>query len=150
MRRHRFCFFHKRFSEERIRVGADHAKTDRTRNDRRDRQTFDLPVLEDANSIQISLMQIVRMLAAGDMEPKTAGLILYALQTASHNLRRTNFEPVNMHNVVLNPRDVEQTLLGETIWEDEDFETEEDCEDEEEDDPCAKIIAKYKTPPKLQ
>ena len=114
MRRHRFCYFHKRFHEERIRVGADHA--------RRARPSIDLPVLEDANSIQVSLMQVMRLLAAGELDSRTAGLFLYALQTASFNLRHTNFEPVDIHDVVLNPHDVDETPLGSSIWDDEDFE----------------------------
>ena len=123
LRRNRFCFFHKRFQTERITVNQARA--------RRRAAIFDLPVLEDANSIQVSLMQIMRLLALGHLDSKTAGLLLYALQTASINLRRTNFEP-SMHNIVLDPRTVGDTLLGENIWNDEDFEDEDDEEAERE------------------
>jgi hypothetical protein len=75
-------------------------------------------------------MQIMRLLTLGHLDPKTAGLLLYALQTASANLRRTNFEPL-MHNVVLDPRQVDQTPLGAHIWDDEDFEEEADDEEAE-------------------
>src|SRR5207237_5419028 len=51
-------------------------------------------------------------------------------QTASSNLSRTSFEPY-MHNVVLDPRAVDETSLGASIWEDSDFRTSED-EDEAE------------------
>ena len=61
---------------------------------RRGVATFILPVLEDANSIQIALMQVMRLILSGQLDPKTASLLLYALQTASSNLGRTNFEPV--------------------------------------------------------
>jgi hypothetical protein len=121
LRRNRFCFFHKRFQTERIAVNQARA--------RRRAAIFDLPVLEDANSIQVSLMQIMRLLALGHLDPKTAGLLLYALQTASINLRRTNFEP-SIHNVVLDPRAVGDVPLGAHAWDDEDFEDEEDEEDE--------------------
>ena len=122
LRRNRFCFFHKRFQTERIAVNQARA--------RRRAAIFDLPVLEDANSIQVSLMQIMRLLALGHLDAKTAGLLLYALQTASINLRRTNFEP-SMHNVVLDPKAVGDVPLGAHAWDDEDFEDEEYDEEAE-------------------
>src|SRR5947209_5488258 len=120
LRRNRFCFFHKRFQDERIKLSADRA--------RRGVATFILPVLEDANSVQIALMQVIRLLVSQQIEHKTASLLLYALQTASTNLRLTNFKPLT-NDVILDPRDVADTPLDEHIWEDEDFE-EEDSEAE--------------------
>ncbi|MBZ5689423.1 MAG: hypothetical protein LAP86_30860, partial [Acidobacteriia bacterium] len=120
LRRNRFCYFHKRYQEERIRLNVDRR--------RRGTATFFLPVLEDANSIQMSLMQIVRLLLTGQIEHKTASLLLYALQTASANLRLTNFKP-RVHEVVLDPRDAAESSLDENhLWEDEDFEEEEEEE----------------------
>jgi len=114
-----FRFFHKRFQDERIRLSADRA--------RRGIATFILPVLEDANSIQIALMQVMRLLVSQQIDHKTASLLLYALQTASTNLRLTNFKPFT-HEVILDPRDVANTPLDSHIWDDEDFEEEEDEE----------------------
>jgi hypothetical protein len=137
LRRNRFCYFHKRHHEERIEFNIDCAKNDRATNGRlkdarsRRKAAIDLPVLEDANSIQVSLMQIMRLLVARDIDGKTAGLLLYALQTASANLHRTRFEPL-IHDVVLDPRAVGETLLGECVWTDEDF-LQEDEEDEEDE-----------------
>src|ERR1700724_855290 len=85
LRRNHFCYFHKRWHETRIVLNANRA--------RRGRAALDLPVLEDANSIQVSLMQVMRLILNGQVDPKTAGLLLYALQTASSNLSRINFEP---------------------------------------------------------
>jgi len=120
LRRNRFCYFHKRHHEERIQLNVDRA--------RRRPAIVELPVLEDANSIQVSLLQIMRLLVAGQIDGKIAGLLLYALQTATLNLARTTFEP-RMHNVILDPAAVRETPLGAHIWEDSDFTTEE--EDEE-------------------
>ena len=120
LRRNRFCFFHKRFQDERIRLSADRA--------RRGVATFVLPVLEDANSIQIALMQVMRLLVAQQIDHKTASLLLYALQTASTNLRLANFKPLS-NDVVLDVRDVANTPLDSHIWNDEDFEEEEDEEE---------------------
>jgi hypothetical protein len=128
LRRNRFCYFHKRYQEERIRLTADR---------RRAPATFFLPVLEDANSIQMSLMQIMRLLLTGQIEHKTASLLLYALQTASTNLRLTRFDP-RVHEVILDPREARNSPLDETrLWDDEDFEEE---EDEEEIDPVEQEI----------
>lgn len=124
LRRNRFCYFHKRYQDERIRLNLDRR--------RRGTATFFLPVLEDANSIQMSLMQIMRLLLTGQIEHKTASLLLYALQTASVNLRQTNFKPF-VHEVILDPRDAAQSPLDEThLWDDEDFEEQEEEEEVDE------------------
>jgi hypothetical protein len=131
LRRNRFCYFHKRHHDERVALHLDQLKNGRVKDARRRRRiTIDLPVLEDANSIQVSIMQIMRLIIAGQLDGKTAGLLLYALQTASSNLPRTRFEPVLAHDVVLDPRTVDETPLGMHVWEDEDFDDEEDDEEE--------------------
>ena len=125
LRRNHFCYFHKRWQETRIVLNANRA--------RRGRAALDLPVLEDANSIQVSLMQVMRLILSGQLDPKTAGLLLYALQTASSNLSRTNFEPVIKTCVVIDPRTVDQTPLGEDPWCREDYE--EEYEEDEASEP---------------
>jgi hypothetical protein len=112
LRRNHFCYFHKRWRDTRVALNANRA--------RRSRAALDLPVLEDAESVQVSLMQVMRMILSGQLEPKTAGLLLYALQTASSNLRRTHFEPFVTH-VVIDPSTVDETVLGEDPWRPEDF-----------------------------
>jgi hypothetical protein len=130
LRRNRFCYFHKRHHDERIELHADRQKNARAR---RRTVAIDLPVFEDANSIQVSLMQITRLLIAGDIDAKTAGLVLYALQTASSNLHRTRFEP-RMHDVILDPASVGETALGAHAWDDSDFANEEDDDENGEPD----------------
>jgi hypothetical protein len=125
LRRNRFCYFHKLHHEEIVELALDRAKDARAR---RRIVSITLPVLEDANSIQVSLMQIMRLIITGQIDGKTAGLLLYALQTASSNLPRTRFEPYR-HEVILDVKAVGQTPLDSNIWEDEDF-----LDDEEEDD----------------
>jgi len=122
LRRNHYCYFHKNWQETRIVLNANRA--------RRARATLDLPVLEDANSVQVSLMQVMRLILNGQIDPKTAGLLLYALQTASANLSRINFEPVVKTCVVIDPRTVSDTPLGENPWRREDFEEEEYEEDD--------------------
>src|SRR6266850_979159 len=76
LRRNQLCYFHKRHHDERVQLNLDRMRDDRqkdtrlkdgrtkegrtkegrTKAARRRPVTIDLPVLEDANSIQVSLM----------------------------------------------------------------------------------------------
>lgn len=47
-----------------------------------------IPDLENANAIQGALTEVMRLLIADQIDNRRAGLLLYALQTASHNLRQ--------------------------------------------------------------
>jgi len=123
VRDRRFCFFHKKWHDQRIVINSAQA--------RQSPPTLDLPVLEDANSIQVALMQVMRLLISHQIDHKTAGLLLYALQTASFNLRRTDFEPVVKTKVVIDPTRVDETALGQSQWQNEDFENPEETEEEE-------------------
>ena len=123
VRERRFCFFHKKWHDQRIVINSAQA--------RQSPPTLDLPVLEDANSIQVALMQVMRLLISHQIDHKTAGLLLYALQTASFNLRRTDFEPVVKTKIVIDPTRVDETALGDPQWQNEDFENPEETNEEE-------------------
>ena len=77
-----YCFFH-RESRERIK---------RQRRAARRKQPFQLPVLEDAAAIQLAIGDTINALLAGQIDHKTAGLVLYGLQTAAGNARHVTFE----------------------------------------------------------
>jgi hypothetical protein len=124
VRGRRFCFFHKNWHGERIPLGALPAANLNA--------SFTLPVLEDADSIQVALMQVMRLILARQIDPKMAGLLLYALQTASVNLRHTELEPRPRERVVIDPSAASDSLLGEHLWRNDDFEAEEE-EDEDTD-----------------
>ena len=51
---------------------------------------FFLPLLEDANSIQRALGKVCDHLLHRRLDPKKAGVLLYAMQLASTNLGRRN------------------------------------------------------------
>jgi hypothetical protein len=56
--------------------------------------SLDLPPLEDANSIQVAIMQVMDALLRHRIGPKISGQLLYALQIASSNLKLgVNFKP---------------------------------------------------------
>jgi len=140
----RLCFFHNRWREARI---------DFTRSGHPVQEItgLDLPVLEDANSVQVAIMQVLRLILAKQLEPKIAGLLLYGLQTASLNLKRADFEPYQPR-VVIEPRSVGDTLLGANVWDPLEYESEdadndltEDDAQEEDEEPEAVAASKVAT-----
>ena len=62
-------------------------------NIQRERWKITLPILEDANSIQLGLVQVMRLLVTGQIDHPTGTLMVHALQIASTNLKQTSFEP---------------------------------------------------------
>ncbi len=114
LRRRRLCFFHVRCQEQGARIAESQFKQAR----------FVVPLLEDANAVQMALMQVMQLLASGQMEHKTAALMLYALQTASCNLRNTEFEAGDVTDVVIDRGTVDATCIGGPQWVEEDFDDE--------------------------
>ncbi|HEY6767181.1 MAG TPA: hypothetical protein VI386_20665 [Candidatus Sulfotelmatobacter sp.] len=91
-------------------------------------------MLEDANSVQMALMQVMQMLAMGRIEHKTASLLLYGLQTASANLRSTKFEALMVTDVVIDRDTVHLTAIDGPQWFEEDFDEEESDEEESDEE----------------
>ena len=119
LHRKRFCYFHNRWRATSInlkRVSASHSAS-----------LLELPVLEDADSIQVALMQVMRLILRRQLDHKTAGLLLYGLQTASANLRRIDFEHRHKPDVIIDPRTVGENGVGQEAWYPEDFEEEEEA-----------------------
>jgi hypothetical protein len=115
LRRHRYCFFHNRMLDGKKRFSEKHLKP---------RPLFSMCLLEDANAVQVALMQVLQLLGSGQMDHKTAGLMLYGLQTASANVRHTDFEAQSPTDVVIDRDTVEQTCIDGPQWFKEDFEEE--------------------------
>ena len=104
LRREKHCYFHMRWHS-----GAKfHAHL-------RAHEIAGLPILEDANSIQVGLAEVMRQLVTKEIDHRTAGLLLYALQTASANLRMTSFEP-EPTRVVIDRKSVAHRPLGASAW----------------------------------
>lgn len=83
MRERNYCFFHLNHLGRKLRA---------EKQAMRGEATFDLPLVEDSASVQLALMQVTNALLHGTIDPKRAGLVLYALQTASINLRNMEKE----------------------------------------------------------
>jgi hypothetical protein len=71
LRGDQFCYFHYRISRRHVFTG--------------------IPPLEDANSVQVAVMEVFRGIFENTIDHKKASLLLYALQTASANLKNVNF-----------------------------------------------------------
>ena len=134
LRRRRHCFFHDRIRREQAKIRADASA----------QRQFELPLLEDANCVQVSLMKVIQMLASGRMDHKTAGLILYALQTASVNLRYADFEVNDVSDIVIDRDTVNATHINGPQWVEEDFDDEaaEEAEAGDEAEAEAQVEAK--------
>jgi hypothetical protein len=76
---------------------------------------INLPTLEDANSIQLGLAEVMRLLVTQQIDHRTASLLLRALRTAAANVKFTSLEPKPTH-IVIDPSCVENRPLGATAW----------------------------------
>lgn len=74
LRRRPFCYYHYRASSP-------------------PPMTCEIAPLETADGIQQSITNVLQALQCGHMDPKTAVIMLYGLQTASANLKRCNSQP---------------------------------------------------------
>jgi len=135
MRRRRRCYFHDRMLEGRKQFAAESCI--------KPRPMFSMCLLEDANSVQVALMQVLNLLGSGQMDPKTAGLMLYGLQTASANLRHVKFEAEKPTDVVIDRNTVDQTCINGPQWFARDFagQVQEQQEQEEAEKPAAAASA---------
>ena len=134
LRKQRFCYFHKDWRQKRLQINV---------NIRREQGAVTLPVLEDANSIQVALMRVMRLLLTAQIEHRTAGLLLYALQTASANLARTSFEPELPTRVVIDRAAVARRPIGATAWttaKDREYDDQDENKESSQPESLAKIL----------
>ena len=83
LRQEEFCYYH-----HTTRKPIANPRQRRSR-----RSTFHLPLPEDRSAIQASIGQVLQRIAANDIDPRRAGLLLYGLQIASLNLPKTVTHP---------------------------------------------------------
>ena len=114
MRKHIYCYAHKQMMEARA-------------------LALRLPAPEDANAIQMSLMQVQTALIDETISAKTAGLLLYSLQLAMTNVGRTTFGQADQE-MVTHVADEEEALSTQqsAISQKQELFTAEDAEDAKE------------------
>ncbi len=105
-----------------------------------------LPVFEDAHSIQTVNRQVVQLLLAQKIDRKDAGLMLYALQIASGNLKTMQAEKAKPTQMVVEPEKAAETPLGMTPWsasgQGHDPEDQKEESEEERKEQCGRSAAK--------
>jgi hypothetical protein len=74
-----YCYFHLRTRAQRLAMAKAQSHHEPWR--------LELPPLEDMHSVQVALMQVAGALGQDLIEPRRAGLLLYALQQAATNLQ---------------------------------------------------------------
>ena len=105
LRDEKYCHFHMQWSLKNRDINMNF----------HERGTITLPTLEDANSIQEGLAEVMRLLVTNQIDHRTAALLLHALRTASVNIRHASFEP-EPTLVVIDSEYVERRPLGATAW----------------------------------
>jgi hypothetical protein len=139
MRDSNYCFYHLNLAGHRLRLESYAARGLR-------RPPVELPPLEDAASIQLALMRVTEALLDGSLDHRTAGLVLYSLQTASTNLRTMQNEAKadsDAGNAICNRYDsFEQDY---ELGDEADMRVEEPAEEENLEAKAAEIVegAKY-------
>jgi hypothetical protein len=91
MRKHIYCYAHKQMMQTRA-------------------LTLRLPALEDANAIQIAVMQVQTALIDDTISERKAGLLLYSLQLAMTNIGKTTFGQAEDGELVTETVDEDEAL----------------------------------------
>jgi hypothetical protein len=106
LRKEAFCYYHSQSRPERIKIKGEGGQ----------KAEILVPVFEDANSIQMTVRQVAILLLQDKIDSKKAGLVLYALQIASSNLKRMDEEKPRPAQVVVDVKKVGETPVGMTPW----------------------------------
>ena len=113
------CFFRNNWPERRIqfnRIPDDHGVS------------INMFVLEDANSIQVALMQVMRFILSRNIDARSGGLLVFALQTASLNRRHADLELFARESIVIDRDTIREGPPSKNAWEAEAFEDDEEDE----------------------
>src|SRR5438445_3957689 len=85
IRGHRFCYFHLQMRRSQSVVTPAEAFANGATAPAPSAVTLTLPMLEDRSAVQLVLTDVLRALAANQIDAKRTGLLLYGLQIASAN-----------------------------------------------------------------
>jgi hypothetical protein len=106
LRKGALCYYHSQNRAERVKIKGADGKT----------REILVAVFEDANAIQMTVRQVAMLLLQDQIDSKKAGLMLYALQIASSNLKRMGEEKPRPVQVVVDVKKVAETPVGMTPW----------------------------------
>jgi hypothetical protein len=100
-----YCYYH-RSSRERTKRQVRHA---------RQHKPLQLPLLEDRESIQVAIGDVLNAILADRIDTRKAGLLLYGLQTAASNARDLDFEVSSFDEQLEEYTEIEEQSLQEEI-----------------------------------
>ncbi|MFZ0686959.1 MAG: hypothetical protein WAM89_15560 [Terriglobales bacterium] len=106
LRDEKYCYYHLQCHQKNMQIDMN----------RIEHSLITLPSLEDANSIQVGLAEVMRMIVTNQIDHRSAQLLLQALRTASTNLKFTSLEPTLPTQVIIDPKSVAARPLGATAW----------------------------------
>jgi hypothetical protein len=90
---------------------------------------LELPLLEDANAVQVTIQEIMQAILDRRIDNKRAGLLLYSLQLASSNIRNLTPLPADNGAQIANIGSDDEEVFNDTIGSDDRDEfCDEDCE----------------------
>lgn len=110
IRGHRFCYFHLQSRRGYSTVTAAETVANGAIAPAPESTTITMPVLEDRTAVQMVLTEVLRALAANQIDAKRAGLLLYGLQIASSNC--SQYDNIGHHAPV---RELDLTPEGEEV-----------------------------------
>jgi hypothetical protein len=93
--------------------------------------SIDLPPVEDNESIQLALIDVIQALAANQLDTKRAGLLLYGLQVASINVGKMRL-PISAVRTVTYTDEGAPLAPQDYGYDVEDYDDDEEDEDEQE------------------
>src|SRR6185437_13048022 len=85
-----------------------------------------IPVVEDANAIQVGLMRIQKALIEDTISMKKAGLLLYSMQLALTNVGQTTFGQAKDEEMVRDTVDEEEAINQNLFTTEDTKDTEEE------------------------
>jgi hypothetical protein len=93
-----------------------------------------LPDVEDSASIQLALIEVIHALAADQLDPRRAGLLLYGLQVAAANAKNVQVDANSIRSISYTKEGI-PLATQEHGWDIEDIEeADRQAEEEEEED----------------
>jgi len=102
------CYYHEQNRPQEVELYLD--------GERHSESSMVLPVFEDAHSIQTVIRQVVQLMLSRRIDRKDAGVLLYALQIASGNLKTMQAEKAMPTQVVVEVDKAGETPIGMTPW----------------------------------
>ena len=90
---------------------------------------LELPFLEDANAVQVTIQEIMQAILDCRIDNKRAGLLLYSLQLASSNIRNLAPLPADSSHIIRIGCDDEQAFNDCIGGDDRDDRCHDDCRD---------------------